>query len=157
MNRPSLEHRQEAIVELLQHFVGGLLWRAGQIEFSSGDVILGMLFHPRVIEARVVGNEVEQELQTSLAKMFSEPRQRRIASQITVHGIAGDGKAGPGDVLFPQVRQGFLNSLRHYGLLREILCPTGRVCQTLRNQTQSKPVFTSWSNSASGISSNVAG
>ena len=49
------------------------------------------------------------------------------------------------------------NSLRHSGLLREIRWPAGPVCQTLRNQTQSKPISARRSSSASGMSSSVAG
>ena len=32
------------------------------------------------------------------------------------------------------------NSRRHSGLLRETCCAAGPVCQTLRNQIQSKPI-----------------
>jgi hypothetical protein len=36
-------------------------------------------------------------------------------------------------------------------------CPAGPVCQTLKNQIQSKPLVASRSSSASGMSSSVAG
>ena len=49
------------------------------------------------------------------------------------------------------------NSRRHSGLLRETCCAAGPVCQTLRNQTQSKPISARRSSSASGMSSSVAG
>ena len=48
------------------------------------------------------------------------------------------------------------NSRRHSGFAREIACAAGPVCQTLRNQTQSKPIAASRSSSASGMSSSVA-
>ena len=49
------------------------------------------------------------------------------------------------------------NSRRHSALLRETRCPASPVCQTLRNQTQSKPISARRSSSASGMSSSVAG
>ena len=48
------------------------------------------------------------------------------------------------------------NSRRHSGFAREIACAAGPVCQTLRNQTQSKPSAARRSNAASGMSSSVA-
>ena len=63
--RPAGEKRiasiREQPVAALALGPGIILRRAGQVEFRPGDVILRMFFHPRVIQARVVGNEVKQE------------------------------------------------------------------------------------------------
>ena len=73
-----------------------------------------------------------------------------------MHGVAGDREARAGDVVLAQVRQRLLNSLRHSGLAARDALPASPVCQTLRNQTQSKPISARRSSSASGMSSSVA-
>ena len=40
---------------------GVVLRRAGQVEFRAGDVILGMVLDPGMIQSRVIGNEVQHQ------------------------------------------------------------------------------------------------
>ena len=75
--------------------------RPGQIQFGSTDVIIGVIFHPGVIQARVIGNEVEHQAQAALAQTVAEPRQSGIPSQKFMDGIAGNRKPRAENVLFP--------------------------------------------------------
>ena len=116
-----------------------------------------MLLDPGMIERRVVGDEVEHQPQPALSQPLAQAGQRGIAAQIAMHGVAGDGETGAGDVFLAQVGQRLLRiRVRHSGLLREIACAAGPVCQTLSSQTQSKPISARRSSSASGMSSSVA-
>jgi hypothetical protein len=67
--------------------------------------------------------------------------------------------AKPESVMSSSRRSGSVswNSLRHPALPRDTCCAAGPVCQTLRNQIQSKPIPPRRSSSASGTSSSVAG
>ncbi len=66
--------------------------------------------------------------------------------------------ANPEPPMSSSVKSGSVsaNSRRHSGLAREIAFAAGPVCQTLSNQTQSKPIRARRSSSPSGMSSNVA-
>ena len=85
-----------------------------------------------------------------------KPGQAGVSSKTIVYGIAGDRETGAGDVFLPQVRQCFLELAAPLGIRARDLLRPSPVCQTLRNQTQSKPISTRRSSSASGISSSVA-
>jgi hypothetical protein len=56
----------------------------------------------------VVGDEVEHQPQAPRPEALAQPGQRRIFSEIGMHGVAGDREAGSGDVLLAQVRQRLL-------------------------------------------------
>ena len=60
---------------------GVVLRRPGQVQFRAGDVILGVVLHPGVIQARVIGNEVQQQAQAALAEPLAQPGQRGIPAQ----------------------------------------------------------------------------
>ena len=88
---------------------GVVLRRAGQVQFGAGDVILGVLLDPGVIQAGVVGDEIEHQPQAALcgaARAGGPARHRR--PDAVMHRVAGDGETGTGDVLFAQVRQRLL-------------------------------------------------
>ena len=78
---------------------------AGQIEFGARDIILRMILHPRMIEAGVVGNEVQHQPHAAPAEPVAQPSQRRIAPEVFVNRVAGDREAGAADVVVAQVRQ----------------------------------------------------
>ena len=61
-----------------------------------------------MIQAGVVGNEIEQQAQTTSTKTLAQAGERRIAAQIGMHRVAGDRETGAGDVFLSQVRQGFV-------------------------------------------------
>ena len=42
-----------------------------EIEFGSRDVILGMVFHPRMIQAGVVGDEIEHQPEATIAETLT--------------------------------------------------------------------------------------
>ena len=95
-------------IALLALDPGVVLRRTRQVQFRAGDVILGMILHPGMIQARVIGDEVEQQPQAALAEPLAQPGQRGIASELIVHRVAGDGETGTGDVLLAQVGQRLL-------------------------------------------------
>ena len=67
-----------------------------------------MGLHPRVVQRRVIRDEVEHEPEATRPESVAEASQSRIAAQARVHGVAGDGEPGADDVLLAQVRQGLL-------------------------------------------------
>ena len=87
----------------------------------------------------------------TLPQTFAEPRQRGVPSQKLMHGVAGDRKPRAGNVLFAEIGERLFEFLLPFGVT------AGPVCQTLRNQTQSKPIRARLSSTASGMSSRVAG
>ena len=54
---------------------------ADQIQFGSMGVIIGVILDPGVIQARVIGNEVEHQAQVTPAQAFAQPCQRGAPSQ----------------------------------------------------------------------------
>ena len=74
-----------------------------------------------------------------------------------MHRVAGDCEAGTGDVLLAQVGQRLLEFLAPFRVAARDLLPAGPVCQTLRNQTQSKPICGQAVQFGVGMSSSVAG
>ena len=88
-----------------------VLRRPRQVELGPGDVVLGVVLHPGVIQAGVVGDEVEHQPQAARAEPLAQPGQRRVAAEVGMHGVAGDREAGAGDVLLAQVRQRLLELL----------------------------------------------
>ena len=112
-----------------------------------------------MIEPHVVGDEVEHELagRASEAARAAGPGPRRPPRSV-MHRVAGDGEPGAGDVLLAQVGQRLLETpCATRGWCARPAAPAGPVCQTLSNQTQSKPISARRSSSASGMSSSVAG
>ena len=69
------------------------------------------VLHPGVIQRHVVGDKIEHQLQTAFRQALAQASQCSFASELSRDGIGGDRKPGPGDVLFPQVRQGLLKLL----------------------------------------------
>ena len=69
-------------VALLALDPGVVLRRPGQVEFRAGDVILGVVLDPGVIQSRVIGNEVQQQAQAALAEPLAQPGQSGIAAQV---------------------------------------------------------------------------
>ena len=47
-----------------------------------GDVILGMILDPGMIQPRVVGDEVEHQPQAALAEPLAQPGQGRVAAEV---------------------------------------------------------------------------
>jgi hypothetical protein len=72
---------------------------------GSGDVVLGMLVDPGVIETRVIGNEIEHQANAACPQSATQASQCPVAAESFVCGVAGDGKSGPGDVLFSEIGQ----------------------------------------------------
>ena len=137
---------------------GVILRSAGQVEFGAVDEILGMLLDPGMIEAHVIGDEIEHQLQAALLQSFAEAGQGGVAAEVLVDRVAGDREAGAGDVFLAQVRQRLLEFVPPLGIARaRLVAPPAPVCQTLRSQIQSKPCAARRSSSASGMSSSVAG
>ena len=85
-----------------------VLRRARQVLLGARDEVLGMLLDPGMIQAGVVGDEVEHQPQAARAEPLAQAGQRRVAAQLLVHGVAGDGEPGAGDVLLAQVGQRLL-------------------------------------------------
>ena len=54
---------------------GIVLRRLSQIQFSAGDVILGVLLHPGVIQASVVGDKIEHQTQATLPQPLAQAGQ----------------------------------------------------------------------------------
>ena len=68
-------------IALLALDPGVVLRRPRQIEFGAGDVVLGMVFDPGMVEPRVIGNEIEHQLQAALAEPLAQTGERRVAAQ----------------------------------------------------------------------------
>ena len=60
---------------------GVVLRSAGQVEFGAVNEVVGMIFDPGMIEAHVIGHEIEHQLQTALSEPLAQTGQRRIASE----------------------------------------------------------------------------
>jgi hypothetical protein len=84
------------------------LRRAHEVELGAGDVVLGVILEPLMIQAGVVRNEVEHHAQTALPHARAQARERRVAAEVAMYGVAGDRESGAGDVVLAQVRQGLL-------------------------------------------------
>ena len=61
---------------------GVVLRRPGQVQFGPGDEILGVVLDPGMIQAGVVGDEVEHQPQAALAEPLAQAGQGGIAAQV---------------------------------------------------------------------------
>src|SRR5262249_56492463 len=77
----------------------------GQVELRPVDVVLRMALHPGVIQAGMVGNEIEEQPQPAPPEPLAQAGERRIASEPVMNGVAGDGKTRAGDVPLTEVRE----------------------------------------------------
>src|SRR5208282_3256492 len=127
------------------------------VDLGPGHVIFGMLLHPRVIQASVIGDKIQQQSQPALPKAVAKARQGCITSKVGVDRIAGNGKSGTGNILRAQVRQRLLKLPAPFWVAARDPLSSRPVCHTLKSHTQSKPSSARRSNSASGMSSSVAG
>ena len=109
---PAVEVRVAAVGEdqraALRLHAAVVLRRAGQVALAAVDEVVRMLVDPGVIRRHVVGNEVEHQLQAALLQSLAQARQRRVAAQIAMDGVARDGEPGAADVVVPEVRQRLL-------------------------------------------------
>ena len=67
-----------------------------------------MLLDPGMIEASVIGDEIEQQPQAALPEPLAKTSQRRVAAKQRMNRVAGDGEPGTGDVFLAKVRQRLL-------------------------------------------------
>ena len=102
---------------------GVVLRRPRQVELGSRNVVLGVTLDPRVVQRGVIRDEVEHEPKAALPESVAQPGQRRIAAEARVHGVAGDGEPGAGDVVLGEVRQRLLELLPPLGTLPGGLLP----------------------------------
>ncbi len=72
------------------------------------NIVFGMALHKGMIEGRVIGDEVEHELQTSGLQSFSQPLKGFISAQRISRYIVFDGEARALNVFFSQIRPGFV-------------------------------------------------
>ena len=113
---------------------------------------------PRVIQAGVVGDEVEHQQQPARPEALAQTGQRRVSAQAGMHRVAGDREPGAGDVLLAAGPAASPRTpVATPGWRATRAAPAGPVRQTLRSQTQSNPIPATRSSSASGMSSSVAG
>ena len=61
----------------------------------------------------VVGHEVQHQAQAAAREPLAQARQRRIAAEVVVNGIGGDGERRSGDVLVAQIGQHATTFLDH--------------------------------------------
>ena len=101
-----------------------VLRSASQVMFSTRNEIVGMIFEPRMIEPHVIGYEVKHELQASLAESLAQAGQRSVPPKILMHRVAGDRKAGAGDVFLAQVRERLLELAAPLGIAARDLLRT---------------------------------
>jgi hypothetical protein len=71
---------------------------------GARDVVLRVRLHPRVIHARVIRDEIEQQPEAARAEPLAQARKRRVSSQLIVDVVSGDGEARPRDVVLAEVR-----------------------------------------------------
>ena len=64
----------------------------------------------------MVGDEVEHQQEPARPQPLAQPGQRRVAPEVGMHRVAGDRKAGAGDVLLAQVGQRLLELLSPLGV-----------------------------------------
>src|SRR5262249_41844736 len=95
---------------------GVILRCASEVEFGPADEVLGMVLHPRVAEAHVVGHEIEHEPQAALPQPLTQPGERGVASEACVDRVAGDGEAGAWNVVVAQVGERLLEFLAPFGI-----------------------------------------
>jgi hypothetical protein len=101
-----------------------------------------------MVRRHVVGNEVEHEAQAALTEAFAEPGEGRIAAEVRVNGVSGDGEAGALDVLVPEVGQRLFELVPPFRV--QARDPPGRKAR------QSNPCAAMRSSSASRMSSRPA-
>src|SRR5438445_284999 len=75
-----------------------------------------MILDPGVIQARVVGDEVEHQLKATLPEPLAETVQGNVPSQILVHRVPGDREPRAGNVLIAQVRESFFEFPPPFGV-----------------------------------------
>jgi hypothetical protein len=85
-----------------------VLRRASQVSFGALHVVLGVLFHPRMIQTGVVGHEIEEQPQAAHTEALAETAERRIAPELIVDGVAGNREPRARDVLLTKVGQRLL-------------------------------------------------
>ena len=81
---------------------------ARQLELRAGEVVLGVVLDPGMIEGGVVGDEVEHQAQSARPQTLAKAGERCVSAQVGMHRVTGDGKPGTRDVLLSQVRQRLL-------------------------------------------------
>src|SRR6476469_5738102 len=64
-----------------------VLWRASQIRFRAMDKIIRMLIHPWMIRRHVIGDEVEQQLDSSLLQPLSYLCKCPRTTEIFMHDV----------------------------------------------------------------------
>jgi hypothetical protein len=87
-----------------------VLRRRVQRLFDSLDKEIGVGLDPRMIEGRVIGNEIEHQPQTALGEPGTELGQRRHPAECLLDLIGADGEARSANILLRQIRQCRLKS-----------------------------------------------
>jgi len=65
---------------------------------------LSVIFHPGMIEAGVVGNEIEQQAQATGTQSLAQPGQRRVPAELRMYRVTGDRETRTENVLCAQIR-----------------------------------------------------
>ncbi len=121
------------------------------------DEIVRVVVGPRVVRAMWFGTKSSIRRSPRCRARARSARQRFAAAKVAVHGGRRDREAGPGDILFAQIGQRLLELVPPRRIAaRDALRGRSRLSQTLNNQSQSKPISTRRSSSASVMSSSVA-
>jgi hypothetical protein len=89
---------------------------APKILVGAADEILGMGVNPGMIERHVVGHEIEHQPQAALLQARPQARQRAVAAEEPVNGVAGNRKTGSGDVVIAKVRERFAKFGEPFGV-----------------------------------------
>ena len=66
-----------------------VLRRLRQVGLGAGEEVLRVCFDPRMIRRHVVGDKIEHQSQAAILEALPDPRQRRVAPQGGMHGVAG--------------------------------------------------------------------
>ena len=76
-------------VALFALYPGIVLRRSRQVQFGSGDEIVGVILDPGVIRGHVVWDKIEQQLQSAFLQPLSQTGERRVATEIAMDDVVG--------------------------------------------------------------------
>ena len=74
-----------------------------ELYFRTSHVKLWVLFHPRVIQPRVIGYEVKQQSHSAFVQPAAKPLESHFPTEVGVHFVAGDREAGTADIVLPKI------------------------------------------------------
>ncbi len=94
-----------------------------QVGFAPLDVELGVLLNPGMIQGRVVGDEVHDELKPPGSQALFQAEEVRLLAEIPVQGVTRHRKGRAADVGLGKIGERCLEFLQPLGVAQGDLTP----------------------------------